>query len=228
MGIHHHSFNPRPREGSDLTVASDATLSGDGFNPRPREGSDHAVRVTWAHITPFQSAPPRRERCCPCGVFVVRVWFQSTPPRRERYPFQSPCSPQSYRFNPRPREGSDGLSWFSLVAASMFQSAPPRRERYVAGISPRTREVVSIRAPAKGAINPRQLHSPVQHCFNPRPREGSDSTISLADGNPGQVSIRAPAKGAICSPTSTTRQHKSFNPRPREGSDPRNPSYTPG
>ena len=56
--------------------------------------------------------------------------------------------------------------------------------------------LVSIRAPAKGAM-PRSLSYPtVPACFNPRPREGSDMFEMIARIK-NQVSIRAPAKGAM-------------------------------
>ena len=82
------------------------------------------------------------------------------------------------------------------VSPDGFQSAPPRRERLTA----------------------QRLAFHSLHCFNPRPREGSDAgasewTFALP------VSIRAPAKGAIHPGSVTSYCITCFNPRPREGSD---------
>ena len=100
---------------------------------------------------------------------------------------------------------------------------------------------ISIHAPAKGAT----LHKSFSHAlllyFNPRSREGSDTTDagqrnSTADFNPRsregsdgkrteaalvafQISIHAPAKGATRQQAHDLETHKNFNPRSREGSD---------
>ena len=55
-------------------------------------------------------------------------------------------------FNPRPREGSDLSGLPSLVGGKGFQSAPPRRERYSLAVAKALAVLVSIRAPAKGAM----------------------------------------------------------------------------
>ena len=143
------------------------------FNPRPREGSD-VQRIGDAGVCwRFQSTPPRRERP-PSGMSrLTPERFQSTPPRRER-PLKvsdaedmvwvsihapakgatgpwhwhgrgfgvsihapakgatwtaPPTSERRRGFNPRPREGSDVLAALFVMAAILFQSTPPRRER---------------------------------------------------------------------------------------------------
>ena len=100
-------FNPRSREGSDLSFSSSematlisihapakgATPSGFvricaavNFNPRSREGSDTMLLI----------------------ASNVLVRFQSTLPRRERLLREMTAATRKY-FNPRSREGSDGM-----------------------------------------------------------------------------------------------------------------------
>ena len=107
-----------------------------------------------------------------------------------------PDRPRPQNFNPRSREGSDGLLRNPLVQVSEFQSTLPRRER-------RRRE---------GVHDGSYMH------FNPRSREGSDqsclvhhfrnrtfqSTLPRRERRfkmylhkyPYNISIHAPAKGA--------------------------------
>ena len=54
--------------------------------------------------------------------------------------------------------------------------------------------------------------------FNPRPREGSDST-ELHIYTKNVISIHAPVKGATLSRQRAIVFLSNFNPRPREGSD---------
>ena len=136
-----------------------------------------------------------------------------------------------------------------LTGIFVFQSAPPRRERSELIGQAMVAHIVSIRAPAKGAMS-NFAWTAARHRsrlgFNPRPREGSDlnrkdcrrerfsSLVSIrapAKGAMGpllsgygyvfaSVSIRAPAKGAMGQRWHEyLRSSRSFNPRPREGSD---------
>ena len=120
-------FNPRSREGSDLTFIISAHLSSD-FNPRSREGSDnealcemrdtdisiHApakgatrLRSPALCCSRFQSTLPRRERRQIRGTQPQYVLFQSTLPRRERQGRRCAACSKIKHFNPRSREGSD-------------------------------------------------------------------------------------------------------------------------
>ena len=55
-------------------------------------------------------------------------------------------------------------------------------------------------------------------CFNPRSREGNDSTRNLLP-IPGVVSIHVPAKGTTRSEQCVEITVDCFNPRSREGND---------
>ena len=119
-------FNPRSREGSDLSVAS---LSWQVYISihAPAKGA------TFSHsfidrLHRFQSTLPRRERLLGVLLSGGMTEFQSTLPRRERpllpdtrYPYQN--------FNPRSREGSDKGFQDTLKMIELFQSTLPRRER---------------------------------------------------------------------------------------------------
>ena len=146
-----------------------------------------------------------------------------------------------FHFNPRSREGSDGISAYNTTKAA----------------------AISIHAPARGATTHSIANSFLKQHFNPRSREGSDSTLSkiffviakfqstlprgerlptcTRDIQTTFISIHAPARGATASvpPTCVGLQFQStlprgerrrsvkfllymmsyFNPRSREGSD---------
>ena len=120
-------FNPRSREGSDLTNGRtyNHTIY---FNPRSREGSDGQKQYHPARSKNFN--PRSRE-----GSDDYRRGGSARP---------------AY-FNPRSREGSDT----GLIAVgrdrTLFQSTLPRRERRYALVESDSMSVISIHAPAKGA-----------------------------------------------------------------------------
>ena len=77
---------------------------------------------------------------------------------------------------------------------------------------------ISIHAPARGAT---PLTSPsciASANFNPRSREGSDSTLHISRYRH-TISIHAPARGATLQSWHSYRSLRNFNPRSREGSD---------
>ena len=123
------------------------------FNPRSREGSDKVTKLSAHSNYKFQSTLPRRERqiqrrrtkiCLGISIhapakgatFSGRVptathkLFQSTLPRRERH---------------------DNL--YLVLENGEFQSTLPRRERPSAIFCYRSKLLISIHAPAKGATS---------------------------------------------------------------------------
>ena len=169
------SFNPRSREGSDVSVtlyyrleqsvsihapAKGATQRAwhiqQGtrcFNPRSREGSDHTGKSK--------------------GLFRIRF----NPRSRDGSDSTDSAEDQSRAcksFNPRSREGSDRWQMLCFPLTLVFQSTLPRRERRKSQSTWITMLQVSIHAPAKGATLYRQ------YC-------------DIAED---MVSIHAPAKGA--------------------------------
>ena len=97
----------------------------------------------------------------------------------------------------RSREGSDYTTINLYFVSHVFQSTLPRRER----------------RPANGRFRCAPPH------FNPRSREGSDSTLCGGNLFLICISIHAPAKGATSDASSGSIGRSYFNPRSREGSD---------
>ena len=214
----HSNFNPRSREGSDVSGSTisfpsyrfqstlprgerpepDTACYPDqhNFNPRSREGSDIFYGVPAFRGVLFQSTLPRGERRH-IGVNVLfHDLFQSTLPRGERpreiHPHQS-----EHNFNPRSREGSDIDRNVCRCVYRISIHAPARgatdlgrsTSAGVMDFNPRSREGSDLEAVLQETASPD---------FNPRSREGSDcsgvkfSRISF-------ISIHAPARGATSS-----------------------------
>ena len=145
------------------------------FNPRSREGSDVDSSLSHKGIPISIHAPAKG--ATPCAASLSQSpRFQSTLPRRERRD-PAVCG----------------------YLAALFQSTLPRRERLDCLISSRADAVISIHAPAKGATcfsplsgeleMPISIHAPAKGAtptalsrylglnnFNPRSREGSDTS----------------------------------------------------
>ena len=173
-------FNPRPREGSDVTQEHALTHSSGitCFNPRPREGSDTSPAVTTTIHSDIVSirAPAKGAMMQAWYLAILHhgVPFQSAPPRRER---------------------SARVAASALESAIWFQSAPPRRERFPPAVhlDLSDRNCVSIRAPAKGAIlmDSRRHDYGALIGFNPRPREGSDFSWPRVQSRRGKESFQS-------------------------------------
>ena len=144
-----------------------------GFNPRSREGSD---------------APNFRH-------YLANFLFQSTLPRGERLSAKHKGWGKR-RFNPRSREGSDVARILNRLLVAVSIHAPARGATYVLNREKRA-VFVSIHAPARGATFSPQKKSGEPlfqstlprgerrrsvrrreriRCFNPRSREGSDTS----------------------------------------------------
>ena len=102
---------------------------------------------------------------------------------------------QSFDFNPRSREGSDGLVVKEILTDEISIRAPARGAT-MSRCTVRKDIDISIRAPARGATRISKDSVTRMRNFNPRSREGSDVLLSAS--------------------RSSTRY---FNPRSREGSD---------
>ena len=151
-----------------MTGISKSTLN--NFNPRSREGSDLYCTDSFSADTISIHAPAKgatRSRY----ALLWSASFQSTLPRRERRSVQKLIG-VLVDFNPRSREGSDGIPDGLCPAWMLFQSTLPRRERQY-----------------------RTFCNSFLHHFNPRSREGSDNTVHFVIAFC-IISIHAPAKGA--------------------------------
>ena len=143
------------------------------FNPRSREGSDRNSAICDNSDSLFQSTLPRGERPGLAWFLFPFRAFQSTLPRgeRPRSPRSMICAmisihapargatqsqhrPTAERldFNPRSREGSDDVLYYSGTVYNY----------------------ISIHAPARGATATNIENGKYSGDFNPRSREGSD------------------------------------------------------
>ncbi len=115
----------------------------------------------------------------------------------------------------------------------------PARGATFGKLSSTAKRCVSIHAPARGATFPgvaansgeefqstpprgerptKSISDLFMHCFNPRPREGSDK-VTLWDGSRRKSFNPRPREGSDGSTPASPKARSCFNPRPREGSD---------
>ena len=144
-------FNPRPREGGDVSEPAEGAAPMMFQSTPPRRGRREGS-LGWGGTGAFQSTPPRRGRRVEVFQFSTLDVFQSTPPRRGRpgsgsaatqpvlvsihAPAKGATISSSIRdntsagFNPRPREGGDAANRPIVgLVIRRFQSTPPRRGR---------------------------------------------------------------------------------------------------
>ncbi len=165
-------FNPRSREGSDASQASQSAKEHISIHA-PAKGATYITKDMCAVTKGFQSTLPRRERLANnkinsnAGDFNPRSregsdekYYYSLPlpgisihaPAKGATVTSATAFVVTVNFNPRSREGSDKLPCIFATCVALFQSTLPRRER----LQPRA--IISLSAN-----------------FNPRSREGSDS-----------------------------------------------------
>ena len=154
--------------------------------------------------------------------------FQSTLPRGERHIFPKLCF-DSEHFNPRSREGSDMVNGAGRLRVKISIHAPARGATHVA-TNLTNGAKISIHAPARGATIytgglakvtlfqstlPRgerrgvTVSNPQVINFNPRSREGSDTTRNFKFFC-FYISIHAPARGATIRDCDISREHVAF------------------
>ena len=146
-------------------------------------------------------------------------------------------------FNPRTREGCDNeqLYWLADSGVKISIHAPVKGATVNEAGKMRCQLAISIHAPVKGATDSRfvyaadaliSIHAPVKGAtevyiynrnaarhFNPRTREGCDTSLSGLSISKSGISIHAPVKGATVKIAPFTAYRSDFNPRTREGCD---------
>ena len=233
------NFNPRSREGSDLSTPLSISPSFD-FNPRSREGSDHRVAFIKLTFTYFNPRSREGSDAVSIPVFYFRITISIHAPAKGATGSTPTKLIATYDFNPRSREGSDKYAKKITFHFQRFQSTLPRRERQTPDYKfedmqvfqstlPRrerrcTRRLVkffsgiSIHAPAKGATIHFDFLNSIIKNFNPRSREGSDEEhVEEHDGCllfqstlPRRERLKVDELSIVVT---------DFNPRSREGSD---------
>ena len=96
-------FNPRTREGCDLTIKGTSVRSQLYFNPRTREGCDK--------LTIFDTQKG--------AIISIHA------PVKGATPEQMPDRMTTDYFNPRTREGCDNIGYVNSVLSYIFQSTHP-------------------------------------------------------------------------------------------------------
>ena len=186
----------RPR-GARLSAGEYPAHGPTCFNPRAREGRDVSPPHSGAGVVLFQSTRPRGARRQWKVDEMESLVFQSTRPRGARRKFLM-TSKVIVRFqSTRPRGARQTLGYQVIYISKVSIHAPARG----ATQTPKgydTYEIVSIHAPARGATDfvvplplsyAVSIHAPARGatttlrplsprggCFNPRAREGRDTT----------------------------------------------------
>ena len=142
----------------------------------PAKGATGIGGVACKRDAKFQSTLPRRERRWFSNMGGQEEIFQSTLPRRERRLPVQKCTSSGNYFNPRSREGSDGVYAFPLFSICYFNPRSREGSDNPAASMHGGKNKISIHAPAKGATD-----------------------VSNASARLTKISIHAPAKGATAS-----------------------------
>ena len=145
-------FNPRSREGSDVIVISGITC--------------HSISIR---------APARGATAC-AGRLQIRFDISIRAPARGATAGRFYTFVQSFDFNPRSREGSDGMVVKEILTDEISIRAPARGAT-MSRCTVRKDIDISIRAPARGATRISKDSVTRMRNFNPRSREGSDSCV---------------------------------------------------
>ena len=187
------------------------------FNPRSREGSDRVKVVRQRHVTGISIHAPVKGATAQGGNPALPALNFN--PRSREGSDNSGYVRRMNRiyFNPRSREGSD-RSILNTTLHNIISIHAPAKGATHGRYACHLRQIISIHAPAKGATHqasdkynpgifqstlPRRERRPANgrfRCapphFNPRSREGSDSTLCGGNLFLICISIHAPAKGA--------------------------------
>ena len=210
------------------------------FNPRLREGGDYLYRIIIICQNVISIHASAKEATTARNRLAIRNQrFQSTPPRRRRRRDPGLSERRDHNFNPRLREGGDGIPGrlHSCIPISIHASAKEATCRQFS-IRP-SPYIISIHASAKEAtVNCRIMFMYCEISIHASAKEATN--VSLRVQNKHSISIHASAKEATLSAwnqawfisfqstpprrrrqgiTNTFLGWFDFNPRLREGGD---------
>ena len=213
-----NNFNPRSREGSDLTGVQFDLLA-DRFQSTLPRGERRLLLPDRLLVPPsFQSTLPRGERLtCDGPVLPVRG-FQSTLPRGERPVWTRHSGGQAPFQSTLPR-GERRRNNIVIPSSSLFQSTLPRGERHEELRQELNMVLISIHAPARGATF-RNQHKSLHHLFQSTLPRGERHDIPFMDMGyyPFQSTLPRGERRVYLIVSGVFGVN--FNPRSREGSDP--------
>ena len=165
------------------------------FNPRSREGSDLSYNMARYTRTGFQSTLPRGERPITSSISSLIDLFQSTLPRGERHHSRIRLSACTCNFNPRSREGSDPV-WDETGSNILISIHAPARGATLGDNSTAIFTTISIHAPARGATNETVTYNDLKNISIHAPARGATRFSGKHISTPKFISIHAPARGA--------------------------------
>ena len=187
------------------------------FNPRSREGSDITESVLKKYPMLFQSTLPRRERREPNLALVTAAIISiHAPAKGATYSAEEAIKVIEISIH-APAKGAT-IYTGGLAKVTLFQSTLPRRERPDLHTSKAQVVTISIHAPAKGATVRERSDGKGNSYFNPRSREGSDVNTYFRAAKVFLFQSTLPRRERLLwyllfLPATN------FNPRSREGSD---------
>ena len=190
------NFNPRPPRGGRLGGDGARAIKGDISIHAPREGGDALSTICAPCCMNISIHAPREggDRSSVSLAYRSTKDFNPRPPRGGRHRCAASSRPGRKNFNPRPPRGGRPARRYPRPGIDRFQSTPPAR-----GATPRRRGTVvspqfQSTPPARGATFHGLDACPDRAISIHAPREGGDSSVSLA-----------------------YRSTKDFNPRPPRG-----------
>ena len=140
------------------------------FNPRSREGSDITESVLKKYPMLFQSTLPRRERPEPNLALVTAAIISiHAPAKGATYSAEEAIKVIEISIH-APAKGAT-IYTGGLAKVTLFQSTLPRRERPDLHTSKAQVVTISIHAPAKGATVRERSDGKGNSYFNPRSRD---------------------------------------------------------
>ena len=191
------------------------------FNPRAREGRDLSdLQGLFDYIMVSIHAPARGATCF---VSLLKTLIEScfNPRAREGRDLQDKtlAGMLDACFNPRAREGRDIKICKTLQRDFWFQSTRPRGARPTSKTNDHANAQFQSTRPRGARRHPSGLFPNQSRCFNPRAREGRDDVVSgFADLGSAFQSTR-PRGARPAGVTLYSGKCHCFNPRAREGRD---------
>ena len=188
------------------------------FNPRSREGSDFLQRFVSGAPAISIHAPAKGATGSLPGRAAGRGYLN--PRSREGSDaILVAISSIITHFNPRSREGSDAQIYYTIVTVNISIHAPAKGATSGSSRSCASK-YISIHAPAKGATKRRKSIN-LDRYFNPRSREGSDTSTQAQRSRIRGFQSTLPRRERLWQYVQKMPQ-QDFNPRSREGSDSKN------
>ena len=174
------------------SLTSDVSLL--RYLSKPNFWYSFSFKLLKTNSSKFQSTYPRRVRQYPVQIISNSLIFQSTHPRRVRLHLGHELGEVINISIHAPAKGATAQFQLGYKGLIISIHAPAKGATWVIP-NIQLFKFISIHAPAKGATVFHHCLRSVQWYFNPRTREGCD-TSNANHSSSETISIHAPAKGA--------------------------------